>query len=167
MFRCARSPGILLMAALLRPFRDSGFLTDHPQDRLVPRALLAVGTNCVVDTGAALQGPRPDFALARIGRLGGWIRTVLAARHDRTLTAVYGSSVLVGLITGRWSYGPGFGPAGAQMATIARAVWFPAILTTIFAHALEWPLLWSALAGLTGSLPRGWLPTTLLLLPAH
>lgn len=165
------------MRALLRLFVDIVFLSGRPQDLpasralLILTALLALGTNYAVDTGFAHSGHRLDFALAQTGLLGAWIGAVLSMRrlwrrYSQTLTAVYGSNVLINLITWPLSFGRGFGPSGSHLLAIVLAVWFLAILTKVLGHALELPLLLSALVSLTGLLVSGWVLITLFPLPA-
>jgi len=166
----------LKMRALLGLFLDIGFLSGRPQDLPASRTLpiltgiLALLTNYAVDTGFAQNGQRFDFALAQTSLLGVWIAILLAVRHlwvryGQTIAAVYGSNVLINLITWPLSFGRGFGAVGSQVLAIILAVWFVAIITKILRHALELPLFLSALMSLTGIIVSGWILITLFPLP--
>jgi len=149
------------MGALLGLFLDIGFLSGRPQDLPASRSLpivtgvLAFLTNYAVDTGFTQTGQRLDFALAQTSLLGLWIGLVLSARrlwvrYGQTVSAVYGSNVLINLITWPLSFGRGFGPLGSKILAIVLAVWFVAIITKILWHAIELPLALTALMSLTG-----------------
>lgn len=164
------------MRALLGLFLDIGFLSGRPQDLPASRGLLlttgvlAFLTNYVVDTGFARNGHRLDFALAQTSLLGAWIAIVLALRHlwmryDQTMTAVYGSNVLINLITWPLSFGRGFGAAGSEIVAIVLALWFVAIIAKVLKCALDLPLFLSALMSLTGVVVSGWILITLFPLP--
>lgn len=164
------------MGALLRLFLDIGFLSGRPQDLPASRSLpIAVGvlaflTNYAVDTGFTQNGQRLDFALAQTSLLGLWIGLVLSARrlwgrYGQTMSAVYGSNVLINLITWPLSFGRGFGALGSEILAIVLAVWFVAIITKILWHAVELPLVLSALMSLTGVVVSGWILITLFPLP--
>ena len=164
------------MRALLGLFLDIGFLSGRPQDLPASRTLLVfVGvlaflTNYAVDTGFAHNAQRWDFALAQTSLLGAWIAVVLAGRrlwvrYRQTMAAVYGSNVLINLITWPLSFGRGFGAVGSEVLAIVLAVWFVAIITKILWHALEVPFFLSALMSLTGIFVTGWILITLFPLP--
>ena len=165
------------MGALLGLFLDIGFLSGRPQDLPASRSLpivtgiLAFLTNYAVDTGFTQNGQRLDFALAQTSLLGLWIGLVLSARrlwvrYGQTVSAVYGSNVLINLITWPLSFGRGFGALGSEILAIALAVWFVAIITKILWHAVELPLFLSALMSLTGIVVSGWVLITLFPLPS-
>lgn len=164
------------MRALLGLFLDIGFLAGRPQDlpasRTLPlvTAFLAFLTNYAVDTGFAQNGQRLGFALAQTSLLGAWVGLLLAfrrlwLRYGQTMTAVYGSNVLINLITWPLSFGRGFGALGSEILAIVLAVWFAAIITKILWHALELPLVLSALVTVTGIFVSGWILITIFPLP--
>jgi len=164
------------MRALLGLFLDIAFLSGRPQDLPASRALpfvaatLAFVTNYAVDTGFAHNGQRLDFALAQTSFLGLWVGALLAVRRfwirmGQTMTAVYGSNVLINLVTWPLSLGHGFGALGSEVLAIVLAVWFAAILTKILWHALELPLVLSALMTFTCIFVSGWILITIFPLP--
>ena len=164
------------MRALLKLFLDIGFLVGRPQDLpasralLVLTALLALATNYAVDTGFSHNIQRLGFAVAQTSLLGLWIAAFIAirrlwVRYTQTMTAVYGSNVLINLVTWPLSFGHGFGALGSEILAIVLAVWFTAIVTKILWHALELPLPLSALMTLTGIFVSGWILITLFPLP--
>lgn len=164
------------MGALLGLFLDIGFLSGRPQDLPASRSLpivtgvLALLTNYAVDTGFTQNAQRLDFALVQTSLLGLWIGLVLSARrlwnrYGQTLAAVYGSNVLINLITWPLSFGRGFGAMGSEILAIVLALWFVAIITKILWHAVELPLVLSALTSVTGVVVSGWILMTLFPLP--
>ena len=164
------------MRALLRLFLNIGFLSGRPQDLPASRSLpllagvLAFLTNYAVDTGFAQNGLRFDFALTQTSLLGIWIAILLGVRrmwvrYGQTIAAVYGSNVLINLVTWPLSLGRGFGAVGSEVLAIVLAVWFVAIITKILWHALELPLPLSALMSVTGIFVSGWILITLFPLP--
>ncbi|WP_297360902.1 hypothetical protein [Acidiferrobacter sp.] len=164
------------MRAQLKLFLDIGFLAGRPQDLpasrtlLVLTAVLALATNYVVDTGFSHNLQRLGFAAAQTFLLGLWVAIFLAlrrlwVRYGQTMTAIYGSNVLINLVTWPLSLGHGFGALGSEVLAIALAVWFTAVVTKILWHALELPLPLSALVTLTGIFVSGWILITLFPLP--
>lgn len=164
------------MRALLKLFLDIGFLSGRPQDLPASRALLALAavsallTNYLVDTGFSHNIQRLGFATTQTSLLGLWVGFFIAirrfwVRYGQTMTAIYGSNVLINLITWPLSFGHGFGATGSEILAIALAIWFAAIVTKILWHALELPLVLSALMTLTGIFVSGWILITLFPLP--
>ncbi len=164
------------MRALLKLFLDIGFLSGRPQDLPASRALLvlvavlALLTNYLVDTGFSHNMQRLSFATAQTSLLGLWVGLFIAIRrfwirYGQTMTAIYGSNVLINLITWPLSLGHGFGAVASEVLAIALALWFAAIVTKILWHALELPLVLSALMTLTGIFLSGWVLITLFPLP--
>ncbi len=164
------------MTGLLRLFLDIGLLSGRPQDLPASRALLvltgalALSTNYAVDTGFSHASQRLGFAVMQTSLLGLWIAAFLAirrywTRYSQTLSAVYGSNILINLVTWPLSFGPGFGALGSEVLAVALALWFAAIVTKILWHALELPLVLSALMTLTGIFISGWILITIFPLP--
>ena len=123
-----------------------------------------------LDTGFSHDIQRLGFAVAQTSLLGLWIAAFIAirrlwVRYAQTMTAVYGSNVLINLVTWPLSFGHGFGALGSEILAIVLAVWFTAIVTKILWHALELPLPLSALMTLTGIFVSGWILITLFPLP--
>ncbi len=164
------------MRALLRLFLDIALLSGRPQDLPASRALpvvtgvLALATNYAVDTGFAHNLQRLGFAAAQTLILGAWVGLFLAirrfwVRYGQTMTAVYGSNVVVNLVTWPLALAHGIGPLGSEILAIALAVWFVAIVTKILWHALELSLPLSALLTVTGTFASGWILISLFPLP--
>ncbi len=164
------------MRALLKLFLDIGFLSGRPQDLPASRSLLvlvtvlALVTNYLVDTGFSHNVQRLSFATAQTSLLGLWVGLCIAirrfwVRYGQTMTAIYGSNVLINLITWPLSFGHGLGAAASEVAAIALAIWFAAIVTKILWYALELPLALSALMTMTGIFVSGWVLITLFPLP--
>ncbi len=164
------------MRALLKLFLGIGLLWGRPQDLPASRSLpivtagLAFATNYAVDTGFAHNAARIGFAATQTALLGLWVALVLAIRRHRhrygqTIAAVYGSNVLINLVTWPLSFGRGFGAEGSEILAIALAVWFVAVITKILWHALELPLYLSALISVTGIIASGWVLISAFPLP--
>ncbi len=164
------------MTALLGIFLRIGFLIGKPQELPASTTLpvltgvLAFLTNFAVDTGFAREIHRFDFALAQTGLLAIWIGAAISlrrvwVRYNQTLSAVYGGNILINLVTWPLSFDPGLGALGAKVLGIVLALWLLAIVTKILTHALEVPILLSALISLTGLQVSGWILITLFPLP--
>ena len=164
------------MTALLRIFLRIGLLVGKPQDLPasttlpVLAGLIAFATNYAVDTGFDRPAHRFGFALAQTGLLAVWIGATISlrrvwVRYGQTLSAVYGGNILINLVTWPLSLGSFLGAFGAKVLGIILALWLLAIVTKILAHALEVPILLSALISLTGLLLSGWILITLFPLP--
>ncbi|MDA8390065.1 MAG: hypothetical protein M0Z76_04930 [Gammaproteobacteria bacterium] len=164
------------MTALLGIFVRIGLLVGKPQDlpasTTLPilTAILAFLTNYAVDTGFAREIHRLDFALAQTGLLAVWIGAAISlrrvwVRYSQTLSAVYGGNILINLVTWPLSFESGIGAFGAKVLGIVLALWLLAIVTKILAHALEVPILLSALISLTGLQLSGWILISLFPLP--